>query len=99
MAVVGAIVELWNTNAEFKDSVIEAWNGIKETLVNIYNNIVKPIFDKIIEGGKAIWNESIKPLWDNWVEAFRKISMSVLDFWNQHIKPLVDWIVKYLDLS
>lgn len=39
LALVAGITVLWNTNKGFRDSVIGAWNGIKETITNVATSI------------------------------------------------------------
>lgn len=39
MALVAGITVLWNTNKGFRDFVTNAWNGIKDTIVNVATNI------------------------------------------------------------
>lgn len=39
VALVAGITVLWNTNKGFRDFVIGAWNGIKETITNVATNV------------------------------------------------------------
>lgn len=39
LALVAGITVLWNTNKGFRDFVIGAWNGIKETITNVATSI------------------------------------------------------------
>ena len=39
--VVAALVTLWNTNDDFKEAVIGAWETIKETAVSVWEKIVE----------------------------------------------------------
>jgi len=88
-----AVIELWQENEEFRDNIIKAWNGIKDTLNNIWNIVLKPIFDAFVDMLLDIYNEGIKPLWDKWKEFVNQIVMLMTDLWNG-MKPVVDWIVK-----
>lgn len=91
--VIAAIVDLWQTNEKFRQKVIQAWNGIKDTLKNIWNSILKPIFQAFIDMLLDIWNNGLKPLWDKWKEFVKQVVYLMLDLWNG-IKPVVDWIIK-----
>lgn len=91
--VVKAVIELWKENQEFRDNIIKAWNGIKDTLTNIWNTILKPIFKAFTDMLLDIWNDGLKPLWDKWKEFVKQIVLLITDLWNG-LKPVVDWIVK-----
>jgi phage-related protein len=91
--VVAAIVDLWQTNEEFRQKVIQAWNGIKDTLKNIWNSILKPIFQAFIDMLLDIWNNGLKPLWDKWKEFVKQVVLLMADLWDG-MKPIVDWVVK-----
>jgi len=90
--VVGTLVNLWRTSDEFREAVINAWNGIKDTLQNIYETVLKPIFDAFVAMLKDIYENGIKPLWDKWKEFIKEIVLLLTDLWNG-MKPVVDWIV------
>lgn len=90
--VVAAVVDLWNTSDEFRNAVTTAWNGIKETISNIYNTILKPIFDAFIATLTDIYKNGIKPLWDKWKEFVKQIVLLMTDLW-EGMKPVVNWII------
>lgn len=90
---VGALVNLWNTNDEFKSKVIGAWNGIVDTAKNLWNTILKPIIDAVKDELLRIWNDSIKPLWKHWENFVAEIVYLMVDLWNG-MKPVLDWIIK-----
>ena len=91
--IVAAVVDLWQTNEEFRNKVVTAWEGIKDTLSNIWETILKPIFEAIKEVLTDVWNNGIKPLWDKWKKFVGSVIMLILDLWNG-MKPVVDWIIK-----
>lgn len=89
-----AVIELWQENEGFRENIIKAWNGIKDTLNNIWNTVLKPIFEAFVDMLFDIYNEGIKPLWDKWKEFVNQIILLMTDLWNNGMKPVVDWIVK-----
>lgn len=93
-AVAGALTQLWMTNEEFRNKVIAAWEGLKETLSLFYDTVIGPVFTSFKEALTLIWTDGVQPLWDGWVEFVRSISSALLDFWNDVLKDYVDWFIK-----
>lgn len=90
--LVAGIMHLWKTNETFRNIVIEAWTSIQATLSNIWNNILKPIFQEITRIVMDIWNNGIKPLWDK-IQEFVVFFVGVLsELWNK-IAPFVNMFV------
>ena len=60
--LVAAFVTLWNTNEEFRNSVIAVWEKIKETFTGFVNGVKEKLsslgidFTSIVEGLKTVWN-------------------------------------------
>lgn len=71
---------------EFRDSIKEIWT-------NLYETIIKPVWDKIIGGLSSLWDEHLKPLWDSLVEFFLKLGEAILTVWNNFLAPLVNWVI------
>lgn len=91
--VVAALVNLWQTNEEFRNKVTGAWNGIVDTAKNLWNTVLKPIIDAVKDELLRIWNDSIKPLWKHWENFVAEIVYLMVDLWDG-IKPVYDWIIK-----
>lgn len=94
MAVVGAITQLWLTNEDFRNNVIKAWNGIKDTFKQIWDTTLKPIIDSLTTAIVNVWNEGVKPLWDGWVDFVDSIVTVMTELWNEVLKPYVDWFIQ-----
>lgn len=91
--VAVAIKQLWENNEIFRSVLTRAWEGIKETINIAWSTIIKPIFETMKAVMLSIWEEGIKPLWDNWVKFVGVIIVNMTRLWNS-IKPIVDWFIK-----
>lgn len=74
---------------EMKESFREIWN-------NLYYNIIKPIWDKIIGGLTDLWNENLKPLWEKIASFFSKLAEAVMTIWNNFLSPIINWLIGVL---
>lgn len=90
--LVAGIMYLWKTNEAFRNIVIQAWTSIQSTLSNIYNSILKPIFQELAVIVMDIWNNGLKPLWDKLVSFVVFVISAVTDMWNA-ISPFVNMFV------
>lgn len=93
--IVFALKELWNTNEGFKNSVLAAIEGIKETFQIFWDSFLSPTIGFIIAAFEEIWETAIKPLWDNWIIFVDQIVSEMLKLWTS-IKPIIDLILKFL---
>lgn len=91
--VAVAIKQLWENNEIFRSVLTRAWEGIKETINIAWSTIIKPIFETMKAVMLSIWEEGIKPLWDNWVKFVGVIVVNMIRLWNS-IKPIVEWFIK-----
>ena len=76
VALVGYLIYAWNTNEEFRNSVIEVWNNIKEAVgnaidsvvefvTNLYNSILTT-FQNIDQGARDIWQAVLNFIANIW---------------------------------
>lgn len=94
VAVVGvliaAFVNLWKTNEEFRNNVIEIWNGIKakfeeagQKIVDVFNELgfefedFKELMDAAIEGVKKVWDDFCTVLAPAFVGAFKIVADTI----------------------
>ena len=88
--LVAAFMTLWNTNEEFRESIIVIWNQIKETFDNFCQGIVDRLnalgfdFENIGEVLKAIW------------QGFCEFLAPIFEFWFQYIADTFDFIVNQI---
>lgn len=93
--VVLAIKQLWDTNEQFRASVMTAIDGFIETLQNFWDNIFSPIIGVIKDTITTIWTDAIEPLWNNFVGFVGAIITELLKLW-ETFKPVLDKIIELL---
>lgn len=50
------------------DGLKQAITGTGETLLNIWESVLKPVWDKVVETVDMLWTDHIKPLIDNFLD-------------------------------
>ena len=102
---LGIIQEIWS---DVWDSLLSAWekygesifNGIQEAirnvssiLQNVWETIIKPVWDTFMETVDELWNDHLKPLLDNFLDLVGKFVDGALRIFNECIAPLINWFV------
>lgn len=80
--LVGNIVYLWRTNEQFRDSVIEVWNNIKEFISTVTTDIGTILTN--------LWDKYGKTLIKNIKDFFGTIQSFILNAWESVIKPIIE---------
>lgn len=94
LAALGvAIYQLWQTNEDFRKAVIQAWNNIKELFINVYNTILKPIFENLAKVIMNVYENGIKPLWDSFV-SFVGIVVTKASELLDALMPFFNWMIQ-----
>ncbi|MGN1358655.1 MAG: phage tail tape measure protein [Bacilli bacterium] len=79
VALVGAIVYLWNTNEDFRNFILDCWEGIK--------NFIGSVVDAIVN----FFTETLPNAFDSVVDFFSNVGQSIID----GISWAIDGIVKF----
>ena len=102
---LGIIQGIW---ADVWDSLLAAWekygepifNGIQEAirnvssiLQNVWEKVIKPVWDTFMETVDELWTDHLKPLLDNFLDLVGKFVDGALRIFNECIAPLVNWFV------
>ena len=80
--LVGSIVYLWRTNEQFRDSIIEVWDNIKEFISTVATDIGTILTN--------LWDKYGKTLINNVKEFFGTIQSFILNAWESVIKPIIE---------
>lgn len=92
-AVVAAVVYLWQTNDDFKSSIIKAWEAIKDTFMNFYDSILKPLVDLFM----LFYNDVLKPiagfLTTIFLKAVDTIVQVMMEWYTSVLLPIVNFFI------
>lgn len=98
-AVVASLVYLWQTNDGFRQAVIDAVEACKAVLSNLWDNVLKPIYNFL----KDLFNTIIKPIAQFIaavvVEAVRVVSTVALAIWTNVLAPFANFLVDTLAIA
>lgn len=93
--IVAALAQLWMTSDEFRNNVLLALENIKIVLSGLWENIIKPIFEMIVDICASVWVNGLQPLWEAWVYLVEIISGVVLNLWN-NISPIINDVLELI---
>lgn len=91
--VVDIMADKWNQyGAPIFDGIREAITNVKDIILGAWNGFIKPCFDIIMAALNEIWDEHLKPLWDNITSFVAELVQAALDIYNKTIAPIVMWL-------
>lgn len=95
---IGTIIsEWWNgSGQEIFQNVCDMFLNIGTTLMNVYNQWIKPAWDFIVAIVKSAWENWLKPVFEEAINFFGKVADCVSTVWNNFLSPLVNWLVSFL---
>lgn len=83
VAVGTALHQLWTTNEEFRNQVTALWN-----------DTIKPIIDEVVTAVKELYEEHLKPFFDQIKESGGELVGVLKEFWDNTLVPLIGDITK-----
>ncbi len=88
------IGQAWKTHgAGLLEQLGSFYENVRGHFDNLYNVVIKPIWDKIVAVFIEAWDNGIKPMVDNLVNSFIEIQTELLLLYNETIAPIVNWII------
>lgn len=89
-----AVKDEWDKKgATLLEGLKKFFDSVREIWTNLYDNVLKPIWDKILTGLAELWDEHLKPLWETLVSFISKLVEAILTLWNNALAPLINWII------
>jgi phage-related protein len=84
----------WATSGQpifdgFCKAIMDVWTWI----LDLYNIVIAPVVEKIIQILNDLWQNTFRPLWNNLLGLITDIGELFLALWNNILKPVVDWII------
>ena len=94
---IGTIIsEWWNGNGQqIFQNICNMFTNIGTTLMNVYNQWIKPAWDFIVAIVKSAWENWLKPVFEGAINFFGKVADCVSTVWNNFLSPFVNWLVSF----
>lgn len=90
-----SIYDLYQTNEEFAQSFDEKWQGIKDAIAPIIENIIE-LFDTL----KIVYDETLKPMVEEIYEIIQTISATILEIlypvFTEFILPVIEQLIQII---
>lgn len=72
----------------------DAIGDVGKWLLDLWNDFILPVVNSITDIAKRLWDNHLKPLWDDILEFFTSVGDFLLMLWNKRVKPVVDWFIE-----
>lgn len=92
-----SISDFWNKWGQpIFDGINEGITTTKNVFLNLWETVLKPVFDELMSVADSVWTEHLKPLLDEFLDFVGTLITSVLSIYNKAIAPVVNWLVSIL---
>lgn len=75
-------------------NICSMFTNIGTTLMNVYNEWIKPAWDAIVDVFQSAWKSYLKPIFEKIVSFFGKLGDCISAIWNNFLSPIVNYLVK-----
>lgn len=92
-----SISDFWNEWGQpIFDGINEGITTTKNVFLNLWETVLKLVFNKLMDVADSVWTEHLKPLLDEFLDFVGTLITSVLSIYNKAIAPVVNWLVSIL---
>lgn len=87
--------EVYNTYiAPAVENIKNGFSSILETVLNVWNENIKPILDEWAARFDTLWKEHLQPMVNSFLEFIGKLINGLSELWNTWLVPIINWIVE-----
>lgn len=92
-----AVGDEWDKSGQ---RLLDLFGGVIDSFKKIWNTlyyeIIKPVWDSIIEAIDSLWEKHLKGLWESIVSFVSKLAECIMTLWNNFLAPIVNWLIEVL---
>lgn len=93
---IGTFLSEWweSDGSSVFSNICDMFTNIGTTLMNVYNEWIKPAWDAIVDIFQSAWDDCLKPIFEKAVSFFGKLGDCISAIWNNFLSPIVNFLVK-----
>lgn len=93
----GILVSLWDKHGkDLLTNIGEFVSGTVGLFQSIYDNVLAPIIEPLLEGMSWLWDKHVKQVVESVGDMVLKLVNGGLEIWNKFINPVATWLMEVL---
>ena len=93
----GTLLEWWNSDGvKIWDGIVECVGDVMEWVTRLWNDVLQPVVENLINEATSLWHDHLEPLWTNVLDFITSVWDAVKLLWDKKLKPMVDWLITNL---
>jgi hypothetical protein len=99
IGIAAALVYLYQTNEDFRDFVIEAWERISKVLKKAWENDIKPALSELWDALKLLWRDVLQPFLEWLGPVILWMFEELFPLWAKRISfyiRAVAWVIRHV---